>query len=493
MWFKKSVAQPTLNTSDIFYEIFVRSFYDSNGDGIGDLNGITKKLDYLAELGITGIWITPVNPSPSYHKYDVTNYYDIDPEYGTLSDFKNFIIQAHRRNIKVVMDLVLNHTSVKHPWFLASGKNDPLYKDYYIWSSDTGITSKPNWFIAPQDSPILGTKQEKYFGFFSRGMPDLNFDNPKVRDELIKVGEWWLTNTGIDGFRLDAAQHIYESEKPAKNNEWWLQFTDSLKKIKPDVITIGEIWNRKSLVATYLKPLTGAFNFECSWNILRSLIMEKNDSLIENLLETYKIYSKYSNTYMDPVFLSNHDNNRVQSDLKDNIEKAKLAAAIYLTLPGTPFIYYGEELGMRGRKPDELIREPFLWDDQNQDPGETAWETPVYSIPDNVKPLTSQRDDASSMYNHYKKLLDLRKKINALSSSSLKNITTDSAKFLIYYRGQNKDQVIIIHNLSSSVLTLSLSELSHYPLLLYQSKQIKNKSSARLTLFPYSTVILGQK
>ncbi|MGB3076818.1 MAG: alpha-amylase family glycosyl hydrolase, partial [Chitinophagales bacterium] len=309
----------------VFYEIFIRSFYDSNNDGIGDLNGITAKLDYLANLGITGLWITPFHPSPSYHKYDVLDYLAVDPTCGTLDDFRNLLSEAHKRNIIVLMDLVVNHTAYDHPWFQAALKNDPVYKNYYWWESKSNAKDK-NWH-QPRGTDA-GYTGEKYFGFFSPAMPDLNFDNPAVREAVIDIGKWWLKETAVDGFRLDAAQHIYEAEDTAANNKWWKEFSDALKKVKPDVITIGEVWNKKELVATYNNSLTGAFNFELSWDILKILQDEKNDQLIEKLIATKTLYASHTPFYSDPVFLSNHDANRIMSDLKNNIEKAKLAAAI---------------------------------------------------------------------------------------------------------------------------------------------------------------------
>ncbi|MFI5134726.1 MAG: alpha-amylase family glycosyl hydrolase, partial [Chitinophagales bacterium] len=358
----------------VFYEIFVRSFYDSNGDGIGDLNGITEKLDYLHKLGIGGIWITPFNPSPSYHKYDVVDYYGVDPQYGTLDDFKKLVSEAHKRNIYVLMDLVVNHTSPKNSWFIASVKNDPKYRNYYSWEKDPPETKEGGWYL-PRDEKGNVVEGEKYFGFFSRSMPDLNYDNPEVRKEIINVGKWWLNETGIDGFRLDAAQHIYDPEHPAKNVEWWKEFTDSLKKVKPDLITIGECWNHYPLVAQYLPALSGAFNFQLSWALLKSLKEEKDDSVGDLIYKIRNDYASYSKNFIDPIFLSNHDNNRILSDLDNNEAKARLGACIYLTLPGTPFIYYGEEIGMKGMKPDSLIREPFLWGEKHkrQPEHQTHW------------------------------------------------------------------------------------------------------------------------
>lgn len=475
----------------VFYEIFIRSFYDSNNDGIGDLNGITAKLDYLANLGITGLWITPFHPSPSYHKYDVLDYLAVDPTCGTLDDFRNLLSEAHKRNIIVLMDLVVNHTAYDHPWFQAALKNDPVYKNYYWWESKSNAKDK-NWH-QPRGTDA-GYTGEKYFGFFSPAMPDLNFDNPAVREAVIDIGKWWLKETAVDGFRLDAAQHIYEAEDTAANNKWWKEFSDALKKVKPDVITIGEVWNKKELVATYNNSLTGAFNFELSWDILKILQDEKNDQLIEKLIATKTLYASHTPFYSDPVFLSNHDANRIMSDLKNNIEKAKLAAAIYLTLPGTPFIYYGEELGMRGMKPDEWIREPFLWDKKHRDNGQTSWEKPKYSTDKNVGSLAKQLKNSGSVYQTYATLIAARTTFHSLSSQEIKVVAGAPATALVYERGGAANAILVIHNLSSLPLEYVIPEAYvNFKNAVYISSPKISLSNTAVTLPAYSSILLSVK
>ncbi|MBK6484270.1 MAG: alpha-amylase [Chitinophagaceae bacterium] len=473
----------------VFYEIFVRSFYDSNNDGIGDLNGITMQLDYLASLGIGGLWLTPFHPSPSYHKYDVVNYLDVDPEYGTLDDFKRLVAEAHKRNILVLTDLVINHTSSEHPWFQAALKDDPQFKKYYNWETSPDKSEK-NWHLPKQTNQLASG--EKYYGFFSPVMPDLNYDNEEVRDTIIAIGKWWLKETEIDGYRLDAAQFIFGEEDTLANNKWWKQFTDELKTVKPDVITIGEVWNKKSFVATYTASLSGAFNFELSWELLKLLQEEKNELLIENLLATKELYAAHSAYYIDPIFLSNHDVNRIISDLKNNIEKAKLAAAIYLTLPGTPFIYYGEELGMRGMKPDELIREPFLWNSKGRDIGQPRWQKPKYSKSNQVKPLALQQEDANSMFNTYKKLITTRQTFHALSSAEIKPVSTATDEILIYERGESGRSVLVIHNLTDERMTYAVpASYTSFKRIVYQSSPKINVNETGIELPAYGTILLS--
>ncbi|HYV94891.1 MAG TPA: alpha-amylase family glycosyl hydrolase [Chitinophagales bacterium] len=471
----------------VFYEIFIRSFYDSNGDGIGDLNGITQKLDYLQQLGIGGLWLTPFNPSPSNHKYDVTDYFNADEKYGTLDDFKKLVSEAHKRNILVLMDLVVNHTSSQHPWFKAAVQNDLRYRDYYVWSMNPTPTKEGGWYTPPSGVEV---SEEKYYAYFWKGMPDLNFDNQEVRKEIIAIGKWWLQETGIDGFRLDAAQHIYDPNNPAKNVQWWKEFTDSLKHEKPDVICIGECWNTYARVAQYTAALSGAFNFQLSRAILKSLQKEKNNSIAELLSKIRSECAKYSDYFIDPIFLSNHDNNRILSDLDTSNEKAKLAACIYLTFPGTPFIYYGEEIGMRGKKPDSLIREPFLWGDDEKET-QTHWEVGINSTDKTVKPLSAQLHDHSSFYNHYRKLIALRKENDALTSRHLAALDLKNSQLLSYTRGEG--ELLIIHNLSGQEITLILPEaLAIYSRQIFSSPKKIHLKKNELTLLPYSTIILSQ-
>jgi alpha-amylase len=207
----------------IFYEIFVRSFCDSNGDGIGDFNGITEKLDYLKNLGVTGLWLMPINPSPSYHGYDVTNYFAVNPDYGTIADFKTLVSEAHNRGIRVIIDMVLNHTSSQHPWFIAAQDPNSPYRNFYIWSDTKPVYSGP-WGEQVWYPTITGY----YYAIFSQSMPDLNYRNTEVTAQMENAVKFWLETTGIDGFRLDAARHLIENGTVQANtpetHAWFKQF-----------------------------------------------------------------------------------------------------------------------------------------------------------------------------------------------------------------------------------------------------------------------------
>jgi len=201
-------AQERAWQEGVWYEIFVRSFDDSDGDGVGDLQGVIRRLPYLAELGVSGIWLMPIHPSPSYHGYDVTDYMDVNPDYGTLDDMRELLSAAHDLAINAILDFVPNHSSSQHPWFVAAAAGDPAYRDYYVWHDDPpdwrGTRGGSAWHALPGGA-------ERYLGLFSPGMPDLNHRNPRVVEEFQRIARFWL-DLGVDGFRVDAIQHIVESE-----------------------------------------------------------------------------------------------------------------------------------------------------------------------------------------------------------------------------------------------------------------------------------------
>jgi glycosidase len=477
----------------VFYQIFVRSFADSNGDGIGDLNGITGKLDYLADLGIGGLWLTPFQPAPSYHKYDPTDYQDVDPQHGNLDDFRRLVEEAHRRNIYVLLDLVANHSSSQHPWFKAAVRNDPSFRDYYSWENEPPLTTEGGWYL-PRDENGKEFGEEKYYGFFWRGMPDLNYNNPAVRMEMTEIARWWLLETGVDGFRLDAAQHIYQTSSHNASVAWWKEFTDSLKKTKPNLITIGECWNKTENVAPYTAALTGVFNFEVSWQLMKCLKEETHCDLAGFVKRAQASYALHDSNYIDPIFLSNHDNNRILSELDNNEAKARLAATILFTLPGTPFIYYGEEIGMKGMKPDSLIREPFLWDEKKKDPLQTHWEKAVFSTAKQVRPLSKQVNDSSSIFRYYKKLIKTRRVNEALAARGLEPLDLGDPSLLAYRRTGQSQKLMVIHNLSGIEKSFSLGDSAgERGQLIFSSSNHSTHVASSVLLAPYSSVIIQMK
>lgn len=483
----------TFVKSRVFYQVFIRSFADSNGDGIGDLKGLISKLDYLKSLGITGIWISPVHPSPSYHKYDVIDYYNIDKEYGTLDDFKLLVAEAHQRNILVLLDLVINHTSEFHPWFLDAlkGENSP-YRSYYVWSDTKKLKDKSNWHF-PKNDPGKPLEKEMYYGFFWSGMPDLNFDSKALRIKLLEIAKYWLIDMGVDGFRLDAAQHIYGERKVKKNVAWWQYFRHELNKIKPSVYLVGEVMNTSKVVVNYLNDaLNACFNFDLAQQILLSVNSEKGNTLVPYLLKIRAKYAQQNENFEDAIFLSNHDQNRTFSVLENRLERAKLAAAVLLTLPGTPFIYYGEELGMKGLKPDEHLREPFLWNKSLNDKAQTTWISNLYNNEHELEPLFEQQKNSNSLYSIYKSLISLRNNTACLNSGTIRKGPFSHQAICSYFRETEHDSLLVIHNFRTKKITINLSENEQkYNRIFYESGTIIFKELSKISISGFGTVILS--
>ncbi len=477
------------------YEIFVQSFADSDGDGIGDFKGLTGKLDYLQDLGIEGIWLMPINPSPSYHKYDVTDYFDIHPDYGTMADFKNFVIEAHNRDIRVVMDLVINHSSSEHPWFIdATTGKESKYRDFYVWANIDSIRDDIAKKEITLDSDNITQwhkadgNREYYYGFFYGGMPDLNYDNPELRKEIIKVGKFWLQDVGVDGFRLDAAKHIFPDERAIDSHEWWLEFGDAMREINPDVYLVGEVWGNAELVGPYLRGLPSMFNFDFHHGINRIIKNEQDDGLIENLVASRKAYKAIDEGFLDAIFVNNHDQNRLIDNVDGNIRKSELSAAILLTLPGVPYIYYGDEIGMLGEKPDPNIREPFIWDYDKKAAAQTSWIEAVNSTDKTVIPLSVQLTNGKSTFNFFKYWIQLRNEHKVLQTGELATISVPKT-LLAYERFNHYTRWVIIHNLSSNPQSISISKLKVKEKIFSFIDSTKVEGTI-LYLPPYSTVVL---
>jgi glycosidase len=348
----------------VYYEIFPGSFRDSDGDGLGDLRGIIQKLDYLNDgnpgsnksLHVDGLWLTPIHPSPSYHKYDVTDYYAIDPAFGTLDDFEELVAMCGKRGVKVIIDLVLNHTSIEHPWFLAARQGDPTYMAYYN-IADSKLSSK---YYA------LGFDGTYYEGEFWEGMPDLNFDNPDVRREIEAIADFWISR-GVAGFRLDAALHFYQDrQKSAEALKW---FTDYCKSKKSDVYLVAEVWDSPGQLLNFSESgISSLFNFQYSQEsglISKAVSTANGASISTATINWNRILKERNSAAIDVPFLSNHDQNRSAGYFNQDVTKEKMAAALYLFMPGNPFIYYGEEIGMTGSGKDENKRGPMIWSVKN--------------------------------------------------------------------------------------------------------------------------------
>ncbi|MDO8341954.1 MAG: alpha-amylase family glycosyl hydrolase [Cellvibrio sp.] len=447
--------------SAIFYEIWPRSFHDADGDGSGDFKGMTNKLDYLKELGVNGIWLTPVFEAPSYHGYDFQDFYNVEADYGTMADFENFIAQAHKRNIKVILDLVLNHISDKHQWFIKSANKEADYDDYFIWRDERPASGWGQPWSAESNPAAVwhwnDTRKAYYYGAFGSSQPDLNLAKQVVIDELNKLATFWL-GKGVDGFRLDAVRYaVEEGGYPLQADtqgtiDYWTIFSQHVKSVKPDAMLVAEAWADLKTIGKYRnngKGLDSSFDFDFGTVVIDLLnpvvkqtadfgtmsthnLKQNRDGLWANLTAR-KAAAPIS--YFSP-FLTNHDQTRIMSALENNLAKAKIAASLLMTSPGTLYIYYGEEIGLSQYKTgdDQYRRAIMQWDDKTtagfNNTGEfwldqakwfpwmqnhqgwfaNYWKT----LQGTGKSVAAQEQDAQSLLNHYKRLIKVRNEHSAL-------------------------------------------------------------------------------
>ena len=386
------LAEPASN----WYEVFVRSYRDGDGDGLGDLRGLMDRLDYIADMGWRGLWLMPIMPSPSYHKYDVSDYMDVDPEYGTLDDARALVTAAHERGISVIMDLPVNHTSTRHPWFIQAaeametGGNSP-YVEYYSFNREGGNGYAPlgetGWFY-----------EERFAG---GGMPDLNLDNPAVREEIIAIMDFWLNDVGADGFRLDAVTSYFTGENE-KNVAFLNWLKGEAEALKPGSYLVGECWANLNTIADYyesgvdsffLFPAAQAEGFICASINARKAPAEKFARQYQKVLDAIP------NGRLAP-FLCNHDTGRTVGLVRGRSNPAvcKFAEGLLGVLCGSTFTYYGEEIGMAGSGDDPNKRLAMYWSDgdmTDQPPGATSVEYPYPSAEE-------QLADPSSLLNYVK-------------------------------------------------------------------------------------------
>ena len=447
----------------VFYELFVRSFRDSDGDGVGDFNGITEKLDYLQKLGIKGLWLMPINPSPSYHGYHVTDYYDVESDYGTMDDFKNLLEEAHKRDIKIIIDFVLNHTSTLHPWFQSALTPGSPYKDWYIWSeNDPGTRGPWNqqvWFKASNG-------QYFYTVFNDTKIADLNYNNPAVREEAKKITSFWLEDVGVDGFRLDGVRYWVEDTRLADADAihaYLQEWGEYFRSINPQAFAIGEAWTDNANVKEYTNTnleLDAAFNFDLSAAMLK--LNEGNTTHLRFILQTtIRDFPEQDNAN----FITNHDMPRVMNQIgTDKEQRAKLAAGILLTAPGIPFIYYGEEIGMSGTKPDEFIRTPMQWDDSENAGFSSANPWQVVNSDFTSVNVATQTGYGTSLLEHYRKLIQLRNEHPALRIGETYVAESNSNKLVAYLRVHSDETLLVVINIDDEPLGNYNFDLSVGPL-----------------------------
>jgi alpha-amylase len=493
------------------YEVFVMSFADGDGNGKGDFKGLTSKLDYFQDLGVNGLWLMPIMPSDTYHKYHVIDYKNIDPDYGTLDDFKNFVEEAHKRDTRIITDFVINHTGNMHPWFIDAQKSkDSPYRDYYVWAKKDSIRGQLFKKTKSFDSdnirkwhPVNGdTLAEHYYGYFNGLCPDLNLDNPKVKEEIVDIAKFWLNELKVDGFRMDAARHIFPDERAEDNHNFWVWFKKEMEAIKPDVYIVGEVWSNSKEVAPYLRGLPSLFNFDLGYAITDVARAGKDTiDIVNKYKEIRDFYKSINKDYLDATFVKNHDQTRILSELKGDVDKAKMTAAMLLTMPGTPYIYYGEEIGMVGDKlskyadqfgPDAFVREPFIWNTGKVEKMQTAWEQPQYSTDKTVVPFSKQQGDDKSLYNFYKRLIKYRNSSDALTYGDIVSSGIRYDEVVSFIRKHEDAEVLVMHNVSDVEVTVRMDEsLNRFNDLDFDTAGGKVAlDDNALTLPAYSTVVI---
>ncbi|MBW6457222.1 MAG: DUF3459 domain-containing protein [Trueperaceae bacterium] len=449
----------------VYYQVFVRSFQDSDGDGIGDLRGLAARLPYLAGLGITGLWLTPIHPSPSYHGYDVTDYRGVHPELGTMADFLAFLDAAHRHGMRVVLDLVVNHSSDRHPWFVAARTGDGRFRDWYRFERDPepliGTLGGSAWHDAGD-----GTR---YLGLFVADMPDLDHRNPEVVDAMLDVAAFWL-DLGVDGFRIDAIQHVVEGDDgsianaPA-NLAWVAEFGARLRERHPGAFLVGETWTSTPTIAAYHRDAGLDMSFDYPlWRVLNGAL------LVRNAIDLRAQLALNGNAYPEGArrgtFVSNHDQVRpasVLSPLRPNPARAALLGRLLLALPGTPFVYYGEELGMPNGPGDDdrQKRTPMRWTatEDGGFSGGVPWFPPSTSDP--AISVEAQAGDPASVLEAYRSAIALRAAHPALARGGATPLRDLPGAVLAVWRTlAGEAPVLALANLGNRDLEVTAAQLA---------------------------------
>ncbi|EGR1890197.1 alpha-glucosidase [Vibrio vulnificus] len=498
----------------VVYQIYPRSFCDSNNDGIGDLNGIIGKLDYLKTLGANVLWLSPVYKSPmDDNGYDISDYQDIAAEFGTMADMQNLLAQAKARDIRVVMDLVVNHTSDEHPWFVEARKSkDNPYRDYYIWRD-----AKPDGSVPDNQGSIFGgsawqwdeATQQYYFHLFSKRQPDLNWENPKVQHEVHKMMNWWI-DQGIGGFRLDVIDLIgKEIDKGITGNgprlHPLLQEMNRATFGDKDLLTVGETWGATPEIAKlYSDPerheLSMVFQFEhitLTWQH-----GDKWNPIPLDLKQFKHVLTKWqtelSNQGWNSLFWNNHDLPRVVSKYGDDkryrVESAKMLATALHFLKGTPYIYQGEEIGMTNVAFESLdqykdietlnfykvktesgvshqhmmdaihensrdnARTPMQWSASPN--GGFSQAEPWIEVNPNYPEINVEQAlaDSDSIFYHYQKLIELRKQHPAIVYGDFTPLFAEHDSVFAYVRSHQDEQLLVINNFSDQDVSLELPD-----------------------------------
>ena len=458
-----------------YYEVFVYSFYDSDGDGIGDLTGLTSQLDYIndgdpatdTDLGCTGIWLMPIMPSPSYHKYDVTDYLDIDPAYGTLDDFKTFLAAAHDRGINVIIDFVMNHTSSEHPWFVEAANylrglpegvqpdlNACPYVGYY------------NFSLTPSTCKLEGTEWYYEAPFWS-GMPDLDLTSEAVRAELEDIVDFWL-DLGVDGFRLDAAKEFVSGATQA-NTEILTWFNDMVKGKREDAFIVAEVWTGLSTYAQYYASGVSCFNFAFgdSDGVIPNTVKHTSGNTASSygraIVNLQNTLSNYNPNYIDSPFYTNHDMGRAAGHYFSEyaLYQTKMAQALNLLMSGSSFLYYGEELGMKGSGRDENKRAPMYWSDDASYPGLCDGPADMEDFDMKFASWEDQSADGDSIYHFVAQTIRLRTAYPAIARGTvIFEETLSGDNICVLRKTWGSEEVLLVFNISETAESVDLSSVT---------------------------------
>jgi len=489
-----------------YYEIFVGAFSDSNNDGLGDIRGLINRLDYLNDgvpdsgksLGIEGIWLMPVMPSPSYHKYDVTDYYSIDRQYGTMEDFDELIAECERRGIKLIIDLVLNHTSSQHPWFVSAknavkaGNLNDAYAKYYVLTTER--SSGKTWY-AFEKTPD-GT-QYYYEGNFSSEMPELDLDNPDVLREIADIVKYWL-DKGVGGFRLDAVKFYYLGED-LRNINFLKWLNEECKKNFYDVYIVAENWSGDILIQDYYEAVN-CFDFGMAGSSGEIYFASQGIGSVTEYAQRLadyqrRVLEKNPSAVLNP-FISNHDMDRAAGFLSVDDHLMHVAANLYILSSGSPFIYYGEEIGMKGSRgsanTDANRRLAMLWGDNDtvRNPRGSTYDS-SYQINGTVR---SQSYDRESLLNHYKKLIRLRNANPEIARGRVEPLNfSQYPSFGGFISNYNGSVTAVFHNTGANEASVDLSlytDINFSELRGYAGIGSASLSGNILTLCGYTSAVL---
>ncbi|CAI3342728.1 alpha-glucosidase [Enterococcus cecorum] len=534
-WWQKAVV----------YQIYPKSFQDSNGDGIGDIQGIINRLDYLKLLGVDVIWLSPIYKSPNYDNgYDISNYYEIGNEYGDMKDFERLVKEAESRGIKIIMDLVLSHTSDEHEWFIESRKNkNNKYREYYFWRKGSG-EFPPNElksFFGGTAWKYDSLTNEYYLHLFSEKQPDLNWNNEQLRKELYTMIEFWIKK-GVYGFRLDVIELIAKDPDNliTGNGPKLHEYIRELNNIvfKDNLLTVGETGSATPEIAKLYtdenrQELSMIFHFEhMSLDEEKRVGKSKWDIKELNVNELKKILSKWqfelNNVGWNSLYWSNHDQPRIVSRWGDtkkyHLESAKMFAIILHTMKGTPYIYQGEELGMTNRQISDIsqvkdieslniyyerlssgyskeeildsinkkgrdnARTPMQWDD-SKNAGFTTG-TPWLEVNDNYKKINVKKElkDKNSIFYTYQKLISIRKSNNIVVYGDFQDIESEYDEIYSFMRILDNQKWVVIANISTNTLSHKFDfEIKKMIITNYKNIKIQNDT---IILRPYEALVV---